>query len=105
MYFFSTLSAVDVDMHCQKVANGFLAVDVLFGGAYCFSAVDLELFGGGCCFSAVDVLFGGGLKNPLPLRGVEGTLGSHAAAVAAAKNPFHHLLFGSFNSESGRYIF
>ena len=67
--------AVDVDMHCQKASNCFLAVDVPFGVACCFSAVNLELFGGGCCFSAVDVLFGGGLKNPLPLSGGEWTLG------------------------------
>ena len=73
--FSNTFLAVDVDMHCQKVANGFLAVDVLFGVACCFSALDLELFGVGCCFSALDVLFGVGLKNPLPLSGVEWTLG------------------------------
>ena len=65
-----TFSAVDVDMHCQKVENCFLAVHVLFGGACCFSVVDLELFGGGCGFSVVDVLFSGGLKNPLPRSGV-----------------------------------
>ena len=43
-----TLSAVDADMHCQKDVRSLSAVDVLFGGACCFSAVDLELFGGGC---------------------------------------------------------
>ena len=53
----NAFSAVDVDMHCQKAADGFLAVHVLFGGVCWFmvnfSAVDVD-------FSAVHVLFGGG---------------------------------------------
>ena len=87
----NAFSAVDVDMHCQKVVHGFSAVHVLFGGACCFSAVDLELFGGGCCFSAVYVLFGGGLKNSLLKRGGGGTLGSVDPSVRPSVRPSQSL--------------
>ena len=54
MNFSNTFSAVDVNMHCQKAADAFLAVYVLFGVVCCSG---LDLFGGGCGFLAVDVAF------------------------------------------------